>query len=321
MIQVTIIEMLKAGWQPNQIMTDDSLPDLLFSSDEIIAQLKRYGSRVYSAYTIDELPDVGTPLVQISDDWNTFCSTNQRNIDKMWAANMSAYNPLDNYSMIESGEDSTNMSSSSRNSKESAIDDTGTSSTSKANTRTLDTSSTLSKSGTETTEDSKTIKVEDTTTVITKNTGTVKNDDSGSTENSVSAYDVNTYSNRDKTANTSTSTRTDNTTEAQEKGGSVNTADSGKSTLTLATSDSTTDKGTISDSGKDEYTQALKRAETSTESISEIGTESHEHSLTRRGNIGVTTSQQMLTSEFVFRARNNLLYYIIELFISQYTTW
>ena len=150
---------------------------------------------------------------------------------------------------------------------------------------------TTTRTGSDTTTNGGTTTTEDKTATTTTNTGTVNDDNSGISTNAVAGYDSNSLVDRDKTTTTTTNTRTDNTTQTATNSGTITQTDDKTSTLTHDTTDSTS---------------------TSTNTT---------HTLTRSGNIGVTTSQQMLLSELDVRVKNNVLYYIVELFISQYTIW
>ena len=150
---------------------------------------------------------------------------------------------------------------------------------------------TTTRTGTDTTTNGGTTTTEDKTATTTTNTGTVKDDNSGTTTNAVAGYDSNNLVDRDKTTSTTTNTRTDNTTQTATNSGTITQTDDKTSTLTHNTTDATATSSNTS------------------------------HTLTRSGNIGVTTSQQMLASELEVRVKHNVLYYIVEMFISQYTIW
>ena len=150
---------------------------------------------------------------------------------------------------------------------------------------------TTTRTGTDTTTNGGTTTTEDTTATTTTNTGTVKDDNSGTATNAVAGYDSSAMSDRDKTTSTTTNTRTDNTTQTATNSGTITQTDDKTSTLSHNTTDATATSSNTS------------------------------HTLTRSGNIGVTTSQQMLTSEIEVRAKHNVINYLIEIFISQYTIW
>ena len=150
---------------------------------------------------------------------------------------------------------------------------------------------TTTRTGSDTTTNVGSTTTEDKTATTTTNTGTVKDDNSGTTTNAVAGYDSNSLVDRDKTTATNTNTRTDNTTQTATNSGTITQTDDKSSTLTHDTTDSTATSSNTT------------------------------HNLTRSGNIGVTTSQQMLASEIDIRVKHNVLYYIVEMFISQYTVW
>ena len=83
----------------------------------------------------------------------------------------------------------------------------------------------------------------------------------------------------------------------------------------------TTNSGTATNTQTNNTTDTTAVDTTETISGTTNGTDNTEHTLTRSGNIGVTTSQQMLSAEIALRLKNQLAYYAVELFVSQYTTW
>lgn len=152
-------------------------------------------------------------------------------------------------------------------------------------------SDTTTRTGSDTTTNGGTVMTADTTTTTTTNKGTVKDESGGTATNAVAGYDSSTMSDRDKTTTSDTNTRTDDTTQTATNSGAITRTDDLTSTILHNTTDATATSSNIT------------------------------HKLTRSGNIGVTTSQQMLASEIDIRVKHNVLYYIIEMFISQYTVW
>ena len=147
------------------------------------------------------------------------------------------------------------------------------------------------------------------------NTGTQTNQGTDNTTNSVSAYNDTGFVNRDKSENATNNTRTDNLTEQ----------DRGENTETGTDNHVSTETGTIGNIGtrdvkdEDEYTKDIAGTnntiyerngtatnngtitDTSTNDSSTNGTETGTigNTLTRieQGNIGVTTTQQMIEAE------------------------
>lgn len=129
------------------------------------------------------------------------------------------------------------------------------------------------------------------TTSTTTNSGTITDTANNSTVNKVAAYDGADMTDHDSATTTANNTRTDSTSQSYNDTAEATASTSLNGTSTTETNDITTHGGTV---------------------VNDI---------TRTGNIGVTTSQQMLTSEIYLRTRNSLAYYVVELFVSQYTTW
>lgn len=88
--------------------------------------------------------------------------------------------------------------------------------------------------------------------------------------------------------------------------GKMTTKDSGTITDGKSGTETTTHSGTITD-GK-----------TGTEQTSHTGTITHEYEETKHGNLGVTTSQQMLKSEIELRLKYKLRPLIVKAFLDEY---
>lgn len=88
--------------------------------------------------------------------------------------------------------------------------------------------------------------------------------------------------------------------------GKMTTKDSGTITDGKSGTETTTHSGTITD-GK-----------TGTEQTSHTGTITHEYEERKHGNLGVTTSQQMLESEIELRLKYKLRPLIVKVFIDEY---
>lgn len=113
--------------------------------------------------------------------------------------------------------------------------------------------------------------------------------------NLTSAYDSNDFTNHDK----NTTTSGENTQEVINSGNDT-IAYSGKDTITNNLTDTTTYNNTLT--SNIEYGHSVDNTTT------------YDTLLTRVGNIGVTTSQQMIESEYVLRLKHS----IIELFLTEF---
>ena len=144
---------------------------------------------------------------------------------------------------------------------------------------------------TQTVENSGTNKTADTSTQTVKNTGTQSNSETGSTSNSVAAYDVETYSAKDKQDNTSNGTRTDDLTATTTNGGEINVTTSETATTTNGGEINVTNSGTAKDthSGSDVLASS---ANSSTNASSEsTTTSSGENSTTATNTVnGLNTT-------------------------------
>lgn len=343
----TLKQLINGGFQPlgfAHFEPGEQTAIPFISQDSLRNTLRRFGDRVY-----EPLYNDGDTLEQALEDinlvWHEFHDNHDEMAWRLYSAFAAEYKPLENYSMTESGSDNRATSRTVNEKRSSDVDEsltkTGTithegtsgTTTEESATRTDDLTSELKRTGTIGVTAQDTGKTTDNTKVTTNNTGTQSNETSGTTTNSVSAYDSADFSNRDKQTNTGTDTRTDNLTSISTNSGDIDTTASSTATTTNDTTDQTkntgtqtnatsgTMSGTTSDTQTNNTTDTTNRTETVSGETTDSGTDNLQHTLTRSGNIGVTTSQQMLTSEVYLRARNNLVHYIVELFVSQYTTW
>lgn len=104
-----------------------------------------------------------------------------------------------------------------------------------------------------------------------------------------------------------TDTTTESGTETDTKSGSESQAKSGTDTNVRTGAESDVHSGTITD------------AKSGSETMAQSGTITHVYSETKSGNLGVTTSQQMLSAELELRLNNQLKDLILNAFIDEYT--
>lgn len=211
----------------------------------------------------------------------------KRTIDKWVTALELEYNPIENYNRQETWTDTGSDNGShtiARTTTEVTDDDNSTTQTN--NTRTvLSESGTTDKTGSQTTVDDKEY-----------------SNDSTTTEQD-SAYNSSDWSDKKKvTVNE----------EGSEDNNSTTTYDLSDETSHNAT---TTNDGSVNIAGTDDKTV------TTTESITDTndGTKGNTHTGSITGNIGVTTSQQMLEAELKLQYWN-LYDHIADLFINELTT-
>nr|DAL50887.1 MAG TPA_asm: hypothetical protein [Caudoviricetes sp.] len=212
-----------------------------------------------------------------------FLSTLQRYWDirkseyeKIKTAITEEYNPINNYSMEEkhTGTDTT----ASKNSGTDITTDTHTG------------TDTLAKTGD--VENAKGTTQTNTAGITSKTTNAAAEITS---VNQVSAYDSNDFVNHDKNT-----TATPETTQTVANSGADTIAYGGKDTTTNNLTDTTTYNNTLTSNIK--YGHNVDNTTT------------YDTLLTRVGNIGVTTSQQMIESEYILRLKHSL----IELFLTEF---
>lgn len=325
-MKYSIDDLIKGGWNPIPVRVDNTE---IIDTNTLKFVFRRFGERVY-IYSADE---IAAAVDDIGTTWEIFVSTHNNVISKMFNAFNTEYKPLENYSMVENGNDKNTIQNSSTGTltanNTDTVQKTGTVTTETNSTeKNVDTKTTETKNtGTVTTDSNTTGKNVDTTTIETKNTGTQTAAGSGDTSNSVAAFNDTDVSLHDKQTTTNNSTRTDDLTESVTNGGEINTTAVGTATVTNDTTEmitnggeiNTTVGGTSTITNDITDTNSISKSESTT--TTENGSNTNEHTLTRSGNIGVTTSQQMLSSEIFLRVRNQISYYAVELFISQFTVW
>ena len=192
--------------------------------------------------------------------WDVIYQTNYLKYQKLITVATAEYAPIDNYNMIEEGQDTRTPN----------LTNQVTLNTTSATTDTRSTTLT----GTS-----------NTTNAInqTKTTTDAPQNFKETSTHSVNPYDNPGFTNEYKDEVTQEGTRT------------VQESYSGNPDTTAVTSNSTS-----TNSG------GTSTANTGTNTSTETGTDTTTHRLTRRGNIGVTTSQQMLESELVLADKMNL---------------
>ena len=203
--------------------------------------------------------------IQISVMWEIIYDINHLKYNKFIAAASAEYEPIENYNMIEVGQDIRTPNLTNQMTLNTTVAMT-------------DTRSTQVYSHAENTS-----QINQTRT----NTDTPSNYTTTSTHK-VNPYDNPGFVNAEEDVSVQTGSRTNTETYS---GNPDTSSTSGNSSTTNSGGTSTTNTGT----------------NTSTET----GTEKNDHKLTRRGNIGVTTSQQMLESELAL-AEKMTLFRIIE---------
>ena len=292
---------------------DWTLTDGVIKSTDIYNEMERYGEKLFFCREGKNIDS------EFFGKWNSF--KKNPDYDRLYSAMLAEYKPLENYSMVEAGTDKRATTSTLSSESTESGTDNGTITNTGTSTRMDDLTTTLKRGGTTKIEGNLTNTGTDSTTITTKNTGTVGTESTGTDITGVSAYDTNDFANRDKVARTGSDTRTDNTTQEEKHAGGLTEISSHAETNTLDTTDTTTQGGSVE--SKDDFTttRALTNSKKGSETTTSSGSDSLEHTLTRSGNIGVTTSQQMLESEIKLRLTNSFLRYVVDGFMSEYTVW
>ena len=229
-----------------------------YDRDALLAEIM---SRSGELYTYHQVPYV------LKENIRLWFSRNFLNFDRMMAALMAEYNPIENYDRHEDWTRTPNLTDEAKHTGSDSVEASGTDSTEASGT------------------DTDTLSGNDTTTrgYTNYNEASTRTGDD-TTERTVSAFDSGTYQPAEKTVETFGSVKDSKditgSYDDSTNYGKVDTMDYGrKDETTYGRKDETTFNSTMTDrhTGTEKYT-------------------SHVH-----GNIGVTTTQQMITSELELR--------------------
>lgn len=257
-----------------------------------------YGNLPVNIQTIgDSTADISNLRLKTSLVYNMYID----NYTKMYELFSIEYQPLENYNMVESG----TTSSTGTGGGTSEATDSGT------NTEVRDLATSYTSTGQDTATGSNTVTY-DTTDTVTHNTtdtttfgrsvattGNTSSTLSNTSTDTVAPFDSDTFFNNTQTTGATSNTGTD--TSSVVNSGQDSTKATGTDTTahagTEGTSSSNTTNTTKTDSGTNTGSVETTNNTQSSTSYSDSKTENTTHNLTRHGNIGVTTSQQMLQSE------------------------
>lgn len=211
------------------------------------------------------------------------------------------YAPLENYNMIETGNDNI----TGTNGGSSSVTDSGTNrevrNLATSYTSTGQDETTNSNTVTHNTTDTLTHNTNDITTFGRKiaTTGSSSSTLDNTSTDTVAPFDSDAFFNNSQTTGVSSNTGTDtsNVTNSGHDSTQVTGTDTTTHTGTESTSSSSVTDTTKTDSGTNTGSIDTTNNTQSSTTYSDNKSENTTHSLTRHGNIGVTTSQQMLQSE------------------------
>ena len=232
------------------------------------------------------------------------------NWERAWYALSLEYNPIHNYD----GDETVTTERTYENTNNNTLTNTKTHNLSVDNTGTITDNDTITKTGTDTTHiinnEDKT--GSDTLSKSGKETNTDTKNGSMIETNEIAGYNSSTYSN-DSKKTTSYNNYTDKNELSYDTRQDVQNYDTNVNTVndeTVTYNTTNTDNKTTTNNLKEETTGTI--SDSGTNNNQENGTESITVTTNKGGNLGVTTTQQMLTSELEFRAMynffNNLVY-------------
>lgn len=239
---------------------------------------------------------------------NTWFERKYNMIDRWIKAINIDYKPLENYNRTEKWTDKANGTTTNSGTKNSTTNNSGTdklvSTTNNSGSKTSTARSSSSNTSTDTNNE---------TVNNTKSGSTSVGAQTSSDESKVSAFNTDTYSPSQKDESTIGS-RTDTTS------GTDNTTTEGKLTKSSSIESNSSVSDESSDSSSTNNTNTHSSEVTVQDATSDSGTSSNtsEHSGVINGNIGVTTSQQMLESEMTLWGKIDIYRDTAEMFIQDF---
>lgn len=286
---------------PKSISDNWQLDNENFNKQTLLATIVMTGGRFEPLYSDPEYY-----RFMCAQWWNKW----SRNFQKWFDALDIKYNPLENYDRQEDWhEDTTDgASESTEYGSTTTLDHDGSHSVSGTDKTVLDADTTYSKSGDNTEEIDNNTSTQDsgTTKTVTDQDQTLRapgtsGSNGSTTTNEVSAYDSSSYSPHDKSSTTinksedTTNNVEETITHGKKVVGTNTTTTEGEWTETGSGTDDETTTKTWSESGTDNADDETKIEGTS--ATDKSYDRDFDHSGRVHGNIGVTTSQQMLQSE------------------------
>lgn len=292
---------------------------------------QRSGSKISSPLLDDIFENEETNILKVIANVLTACE-NER-WSKLWSTMQFEYNPIENYNMKESSTDTRNTTddtTSTGNSDSTTTDNvtnSGSDNVSRETSMNTTTSGTSESSSTvndkmthdDTIKDTENVSRETSMNISDKIVhDTSKNTTAENTSNtldSVYGFNSDTAVNADNSKGTAsgstlelytgsdTTTRTENGNDTTER--TNNRTDSGSTTHDITNTGNTSESRTITETGNDntitssENTTKGTTTDTASNTVTKktTGVDTNEHVLTRSGNIGVTTTQQMIQAE------------------------
>ena len=264
------LETLGAPW------SDESKPLQYVSLGTLYWMRSR--KKIVASFVVEEIEDSGVELDDYAADLLAMYGDKWTHL---WDLFLMEYNPIENYNMIESGSDV--------NTKTGSLDRSG------AVTRTgsLDRSGAITKSGSESVTDDITYsgKEANTRSGYIEDTG-AKADNQTEQDNKIYGYNSSTGVNSDSSSQQASHKNRQTFNDVKDETTFTNRTDSRDITTTFTNRADT-------DSRKDTYNN-IADTDTRKDTYNNIK-DTGSHSLTRSGNIGVTTTQQMAESEIEYR--------------------
>ena len=282
------------------------LPDGI-DKDNLVSDIMRNSGDLYPYHQVPEY---------LKRNINFWFARRLFDFERMYEALRTDYSPIENYDRIEdikreykdSGTDTETLTLGSSTTSKHTGSDTetltlGSSTTSKhtgsdTETTALGSSTTSKHTG----SDTETTTLGSSTTSAHTGTDTNSTQGSGTNEKGVSAYNEDGYTNREK------DTETHNSNNMQTFNSTVTNTGSGSDTKTQTFDSTVTNTGSGSDTQKQTFDSSVTNSGSGSDKTqTDYGKQRTETENTRiHGNIGVTTSQQMIESEMSLRAKYDI---------------
>lgn len=245
----------------------------------------------------------------------------QRTWQKWYDALQIEYNPLHNYDRTEEGEDIHTGTQSLKDTGTQGISNTGTQTISNTGTQKTDNTGTQTNTSTGTQNTDNTSEIEFGGIKQTSiNQSTIESGTKSTvTTNTVSAFNESGWSNKDKSDTLETPNLTTTVTGTTTENNSGSDVTTGNTLLTNNLTDTRTDNlsETRTDNLNQQRTDALNQNRTDNLSHDRTDNLKDTHTFRAYGNIGVTTSQQMLQAELDID-KWNIYEQIADMFISEF---
>lgn len=299
----------------------DNVPEDLFDYLELPEGLEKevlIDDLVYRAGDF-ELLHIDPPFTRYAI--GAFSKKWQRTWQKWYDALQLEYNPLHNYDRTEEGEDTHTGTQSLKDTGTQGISNTGTQTIANTGTQKTDNTGTqtIANTGTQNTDNTSEIEFGGVKDILNNQTTTETGTKNTTTTNTVSAFNESGWSNHDKSDTVESPSLITTVQGSSRETNSGSDTTTGNTLLTNNLTDTRTDNlsETRTDNLNQQRTDALNQNRTDNLSHDRTDNLKDTHTFRAYGNVGVTTSQQMLQAELDID-KWNIYEQIADMFISEF---